>query len=222
MHEHDDEPIRVLLVSDLAIVAWGLERLIDSLSPRLGLVGAAAGYDEALPLVGAGTVDVIVVDLDGGLTAHGIGVLREASEAKILALTVSGHVGLRDSAVLAGASGVVSKSEPVSVFANAIEKIHAGELWLDRAATNRIFLELARRKAADPEQKKIVLLTRKERWVIAEIARDASTTGRDIARTLHISEHTLRNHLTSIYSKLELRSRLALYAYALRHKIPEA
>ncbi|MGK2943071.1 MAG: LuxR C-terminal-related transcriptional regulator [Immundisolibacter sp.] len=220
MHEHNDGAIRVLLVSDLPIVAWGLERLIDSL-PALELAGAAASYGEALALLGAGTVDVVVVDVDGSLAAHGIGVLRDASQVKVLALTVSGHVGLRDSAVLAGASGVVGKGEPVSVFASAIQKIHAGELWLDRAATNRIFLELARRKAADPEHRKIALLTRKERRVVAEIAGNASTTGRDIARILHISEHTLRNHLTSVYAKLELRSRLELYAYAHRHEIPE-
>jgi DNA-binding NarL/FixJ family response regulator len=64
MHPHNDGAIRVRLVNDLPIVAWGLERLIDSL-PALDLAGATAGYDEALRLLGAAAADVIVVDLDG-------------------------------------------------------------------------------------------------------------------------------------------------------------
>jgi two-component system nitrate/nitrite response regulator NarL len=224
MQTEGDGAIRVLLVNDLPIVAWGLERLIESQQPRLELAGTATSQDEALRLLGAAPADVIVVDLDGGYGAHGIADLRDASRAKVLALTASPDIRLRDSAVLAGASGILGKIEPVAVLLKAIEKIHAGELWIDRAATGRIFVELARRKAAenaDPEQRKIALLTRREGRVVAEIARDASAIGRDIAQRLHISEHTLRNHLTSIYAKLGLGNRLELYAYANRHGMLE-
>jgi two-component system nitrate/nitrite response regulator NarL len=57
--------------------------------------------------------------------------------------------------------------------------------------------------------------------VVADIARNASAIERDIAQRLHISEHTLRNHLTSIYAKLGLGNRLELYAYANRHGMLE-
>ena len=106
----------------------------------------------------------------------------------------------------------------------SIEKVHEGELWVDRVATSRIFMELARQKATrdrNPEHQKIASLTPRERQSIAALASDAQAPTREIAARLHISEHTLRNHLTSIYSKLAVSTRVALYVYAHRHGLSE-
>jgi DNA-binding CsgD family transcriptional regulator len=73
--------------------------------------------------------------------------------------------------------------------------------------------------AEDPEQIKISSLTRKERLTAAEICNDATASTKTIATRLFISENTLRNHLTSIYSKLDLNSRLELFVYAKKHGI---
>jgi len=124
--------------------------------------------------------------------------------------------------VLAGVRGVVKKNDSPAILLKAIEKVHEGELWIDRGASGRIFMEMARQKAAqgsDPEKTKIATLTGRERQTIVAIASDASAPAKVIARRLCISEHTLRNHLTSIYSKLDLTSRLDLYAYAARHSL---
>ncbi len=214
--------IRVLLVSDLPIVAWGLERLIESQQPRMSLAGTAPSHEEALQRLGTTPIDVILVDIDGQNVMAGITVLSAVSQAKVIGLTLSTEEEFRDSAVLAGASGIVRKFEPVTVLIKAIEKVAAGELWLDRATTNRVFLELARRKAeekSNPVKQRIASLTRQERRVAAAIAHDASAIGRDLAQRLNISESTLRNHLTSIYAKLDLGNRLELYAFATRHGI---
>jgi DNA-binding CsgD family transcriptional regulator len=83
---------------------------------------------------------------------------------------------------------------------------------------------MARQKAAernDPEKSKIATLTMRERQTIAAVASDAAAPGKVIAGRLCISEHTLRNHLTSIYNKLGLSNRLDLYAYATRHSLHE-
>jgi two-component system nitrate/nitrite response regulator NarL len=139
-------------------------------------------------------------------------------------LSGSSNVELLDRAILVGARGIVRKSDPPQILLKAIEKVHEGELWIDRCATGRIFLEMARQKAAqgsDPEKTKIATLTSRERQTIAAVASDASAPAKVIARRLCISEHTLRIHLTSIYSKLELSSRLDLYAYATRHHLNE-
>jgi DNA-binding CsgD family transcriptional regulator len=66
---------------------------------------------------------------------------------------------------------------------------------------------------------KIATLTVREREIIAISATHAGATGKTIAEKLHISEHTLRNHLTSIYEKLGLANRLELFAYAHQHKL---
>lgn len=82
----------------------------------------------------------------------------------------------------------------------------------------RIFVESSRRgteQKLDPEQRKIDALT--EREIVAVTAAHAGANARAIAEKLHTSEHTLRNYLTSIYGKLGVDSRLALFAYAHKH-----
>jgi DNA-binding NarL/FixJ family response regulator len=90
----------------------------------------------------------------------------------------------------------------------------------------RIILELSRKKSSDennPERKKIESLTIRELHIVMAMTNRAGATGGEVAKGLHISESTLRNHLSSIYTKLELSNRLELWDYAHKHKlnIPE-
>jgi two-component system, NarL family, nitrate/nitrite response regulator NarL len=215
--------IRVLLLSDQPIVVMGLERLVEAGRPAMTLLGTARHVEEAVRSMKDEPADVVLFDLDGEVDGQGITELLDAGRTRVLALTTSRDPEFCDAAVLAGASGVINTRDAAGALLKAIEKVHAGEFWLDRVATGRIFVAIARQRAArDPEQGKIALLTRKERLTVSEIARDASANGREIARRLCISEHTLRNHLTSIYSKLGLRSRMELYAYATKHRLVAA
>ena len=128
------------------------------------------------------------------------------TRARIVLVTSSTDVAWLDKAVIAGVRGVVRTGEAPPVLLKAIDKVHDGELWIDRGATGRIFMEMARQKASernDPDKSKIATLTTRERQTIAALASDASAPGKVIASRLCISEHTLRNHLTSIYTKLE-------------------
>jgi two-component system, NarL family, nitrate/nitrite response regulator NarL len=212
-------PVQVYLIAP-PVACWGLERLVQTAHPRLELAGTASSIAEALPAIEKRSPDVIVADLDGELDS--IEQLQRTTRARILILAGSHLAQGLDNAVLAGVRGVVKKNDPPAILLKAIEKVHEGELWIDRGATSRIFMEMARQKAAqgsDPEKTKIATLTSRERQTIAAVASDASAPAKVIARRLCISEHTLRNHLTSIYSKLELTSRLDLYAYATRHSL---
>ena len=216
--------IRVQIVAE-PIVAWGLERLVQSVHPRFEVTGTCEQVADCIAGLQRGAADVVLVDLDGDQGAGVVSGLFGEAGVKILAISGSRDPALHDRAVLAGARGVVQKRESPALLLKAIEKVHDGELWVDRAATSRIFLELARQKSgkkADPEQARIVTLTPRERHSIAALASDASAPGRVIAERLHISEHTLRNHLTSIYSKLGVANRLALYAYAHQHGLEVA
>ena len=90
------------------------------------------------------------------------------------------------------------------------------------AAAGRLFVEISRRDAPpkpDPEHRKIDSLTDREREIVAAATANAGANARAIAESLGISESTLRNHLTSIYSKLGVDSRLALFAYAHKHDL---
>lgn len=141
---------------------------------------------------------------------------------RILVLTGSVDARLHDAAVTAGASGLVRKTESAATLLKAIACVAEGEVWLDRATTGRIFQALSRKKQRpdhDPEQDKIDNLTRKERAIVGEITSMPSASGQELATRLHISEHTLRNHLSAIYAKLGVANRTDLYAYARQHNI---
>jgi two-component system nitrate/nitrite response regulator NarL len=217
------DPVQVFLIAP-PMVCWGLERLVQSAHPRMEIAGTASAMNRSFTIADnrADCVAVVAIESDEDLSA--LAEFQERCRAKVLVITGSHDPALLDRAVLAGARGVVKTWDPPAALLKAIEKVDEGELWIDRGATSRIFLEMARQKAAegnDPDKTKIATLTSRERQTIAAVTGDASAPAKVIARRLCISEHTLRNHLTSIYSKLELSSRLDLYAYATRHRLTE-
>jgi DNA-binding NarL/FixJ family response regulator len=219
MTEKNSAPIRVLIIDDHRSILWGLERLIESGKPAMQVVGTATSCAEALKVIDEAAPDLILLDIGLG-DENGVDEipnLMARSRAKILVLTGIRDESLHDKAVLAGASGVVEKEASAETILAAIEKVHEGQLWLDRVATGRIFLEFSRDSAAqtvDPERVKISSLTEREREIVAISATHAGANAKAIAEMLYISEHTLRNHLTSIYDKLQVVSRLELFAYA--------
>jgi DNA-binding NarL/FixJ family response regulator len=222
MAEKNSAPIRVLLIDDHRSILWGLERLIESGKPAMQVVGTATNCADALKLIDEAAPNLILLDIGLG-NENGVNEipnLLARSHAKILVLTGLRDESLHDKAVLAGASGVVEKEAPAETILAAIEKVHEGQLWLDRVATGRIFLEFARENAAqsvDPERVKIASLTDREREIVSIAATHAGFNAKAIAEMLYISEHTLRNHLTSIYDKLQVANRLELFAYVHKH-----
>jgi two-component system, NarL family, nitrate/nitrite response regulator NarL len=219
-----ETPIRVFLIDDHRTILWGLEKLIESGRPAMRVVGSTNTWTEALKAIDAASPDVIVLDLDlgheNGLDA--IPMLIANSKAKILVLTGVRDESMHHTAVLAGARGVVEKEARAETILSAIAKVHEGQLWLDRATTSKLLVEVSRKNATrppTPEQQKISTLTVREREVIALTASNAGATAKAIAEKLHISEHTLRNHLTSIYEKLGVANRLELFAFAHQHKL---
>lgn len=216
-------PVQVYLIAP-PMVSWGLERLVQTAHPLMELTGSTDSFEAAEVSMEKHPADVVVAHLesDAGGGIDRLVELQKQVGGHMLLVTGSHDTAMLDKAVLAGVRGIVKTNDPPAILLKAIEKVNDGELWIDRGATSRIFLEMARQKAAqgnDPEKTKIATLTSRERQTIAAVASDASAPGKVIANRLCISEHTLRNHLTSIYGKLGLSSRLDLYAYATKHSL---
>jgi len=220
-------PIRVMLIDDHRSVLWGLEKLIDSQKPKMQVAGKFTNFLEAAAELEKTQADIILLDLDLG-TEHGLDIiprLTPLTNAKILILTGSRDTALHDKAVIAGAKGVLEKESSAEIILTAIERVHEGLLWIDQARMGRIILELSRKNMLEennPERKKIESLTSRERNIIMAVTSRAGATGSDVAKELHISESTLRNHLSSIYMKLELTNRLELWDYAHRHGLNQS
>jgi two-component system, NarL family, nitrate/nitrite response regulator NarL len=218
--------IRVAVVAP-PVMCWALEQLLRSTS----LIEVVATSTE-IPgqALASEQLDVVVLDFEGSLESAELIAFLEQRKARVIVFTNADDPAALDHALVCGLQGIVRKSDSPRVLLHAIEKVSQGELWMDRSTTSRVFMKLARQRASeksDPEVAKASLLTHRERHAIAALASDTSAPAKVIASRLCISEHTLRNHLTSIYSKLELTNRLDLYAYAMRHhldkvKSPEA
>ncbi|SIR45320.1 DNA-binding response regulator, NarL/FixJ family, contains REC and HTH domains [Aromatoleum tolulyticum] len=216
MIEVTERPIRVFLVDDHRATLWGLERLVGT-AQRMQLAGSATSIAELLASPESREADVIVIDLDlgGHDSSDSFAELLSTYGAKVLVLTGARDLDAHRRAVLAGARGVVRKEEPVDVLLRAIEKVHEGDVWVNRALIGDIMNMLTgKKKAAAPDDARIATLTPKEVEVIGAVVRYKGAKSLVIADDLGISEHTLRNHLTAIYHKLEVHGRLELYLYA--------
>jgi two-component system nitrate/nitrite response regulator NarL len=223
MHPHEGaRRIRVMLVDDHRIVLWGMERLIDGERPAMEVVATATNCENALELAESTAPDVVVLDVDllNEDRSEVIGRLANRHATRVLVLSGARDGKTHDNAVLRGACGVVRKEAPPSTLLDAIRKVHEGQLWLDRATTARLFVELSKRRsdpAKDAEKRKLASLTARETEVVRTLVTKPGADNRKLADTLNIGEHTLRNHLSRIYDKLGVPNRLELYVFAQRN-----
>ena len=222
-----EKTIRVMLVDDHQTMLWGLNQLIQGERPRMEVVGTARSCEEAVAKVRQLVPDVILLDLELGRESalDILPSLLSNSVSRALVLTGERQREILDQAVVRGARGLLSKDAPAGQVLKAIEKMHEGELWLTHDTLSRVFGEFINRKPerkADPETEKQTSLTARERKVIRAIVEHSGAANKAIAQQLFISEHTLRNHLTSIYHKLEVNNRLELYVYAAKHQLGSA
>jgi DNA-binding NarL/FixJ family response regulator len=211
-------PIRILLVDDHAVVRTALRMVIQN-QPGMVMAGEAGTSSEALDLAARERPDIVLLDVDLG-GENGLDIIPEllsACACRVIVLT-----GVRDPevhyrAVKLGAVGLVQKERAVDVLIDAIQKVHEGQAWLDPSLTARVLSEVSsagKSKKADPEEMKIASLTDREREVLTLISEGLKN--KEIADRLFISEWTVRHHITSIFSKLEVSDRVELILYAYR------
>jgi two-component system nitrate/nitrite response regulator NarL len=215
-------PIRVMLAGEYRVALLGLERLINERRPAMEIVATATSCALVCTLAERLLPDVVVIDPEHGCDNVGeiIPTLVADHGVRVLMLVGQRDQSIRESFVLRGASGVVQKDEAPETLLKAIEKVHCGELWLDRSTTGKLFVEIARRKngaSANPEQIRIATLTQREHDVVRKLVTKPGADNKSLATSLHIGEHTLRNHLSRIYDKLGVPNRVELYVFATRN-----
>ncbi len=215
-------PIRVVLVDEQKLFRDGIRSLMGSGS-AICLAGEAGCRAEALTVVRTERPDVILLDLSLGGDSS-LELLSElmavAERSKILILTANRDPELHRKAIHQGAKGLVSKDQSFEVLGKAVERVHAGEVWLDRTMTAVVLEELARRNEVeklDPAAARIASLTERERDVVNAVGEGLKN--KQIGKRLAISEVTVRHHLTSIYNKLGVSDRLELVVFAYRQAL---
>jgi DNA-binding NarL/FixJ family response regulator len=205
-----------VLVGTERVTRAGLRMLIES-QPGLSVTGEIDGPDNGIPIAwSAGPPQVALVDLDGAESFDYVARLQRITTGtvRVVVLTGAPDSPACSTAVQRGALGVVSKQQAPEVLAKAIEKVHAGEVWLERSRIADVVGELLKATAAksEPPAAKSAPLAKRERQIITLVAQGFRNT--EIAARLFVSEATVRNCLASIFRKLAISSRVHLMIYA--------
>jgi two-component system, NarL family, nitrate/nitrite response regulator NarL len=219
-----DKPIRVLIFDHQGLIRDGIRMILNE-SANIQVVGEAGGCEQALGLAKGFDVDIILIELnlDGELNTDIISELIKVNQkARIILLTSIEESQILHLAVQMGAMGVVSKTGNRQTLYKAIEKVYAGEVWIDRAMMADVLTQISRSRLDDqgnPEIARMASLSDREREVIELIGKGLKN--KEIATQLSISEITVRHHLSSIYSKLDVANRLELTIYAYRNGLAD-
>lgn len=198
--------IRLLIADDHAIVRAGLRALLEQHAAEAEVVGEAATVDDAVRLSGELAPDLVLMDLRfSGDPQTGVDATRRIralpSPPHVLVVTNYDTDGEIRHAVEAGASGYLLKDAPPAELWSAVQVAASGGTVLAPRIASKLLHRLREPVAA---------LTPRELDVLLTVATGQSN--REVARTLFLSEGTVKSHLVQVFTKLEVRSRTAAVA----------
>lgn len=200
--------IRLVIAEDQTMTRETLARSL-ALEDDFQVVGTAADGQKALTVIRAQKPDVLLTDI-GMPNMDGIKLTetlrREHPNIGVVILTIYDDDERVFAAIKAGARGYVLKDAPLEETVAAVRAAGRGEALLNPSLVGRVLNEFTRlsvQKAADNAV--FAELTDREREVLAEVGR--GRRNKEIADTLFISEKTVKNHISNIFSKLEVNSR---------------
>lgn len=213
------EPIRVVLVDDHTLFRKGLAELLEH-SGAVKVVGITGSPDEACRLLREEAPDVVMMDLNMP-ARDGIALLGDFRAAGIdvpaLFLTVSNAERDLAAALRAGARGYLLKDMEPDDVVDAVRRAARGETVVAPAMTAQL-VNLVDAKRNTPESL-LNQLTAREREILQHLARGASNKA--IARTLNISQETVKLHVRHVLAKLNLSSRVEAAVFAVERKLAD-
>lgn len=210
--------IRLLIVDDQSLIRRGLKALLK-LDEELQVVGEAEHGQAAIDLIATLQPDIVLMDVRmpemDGVAATKI-IAQQFPQTKVLILTTFDDEAYVTQALQYGASGYLLKDTPFEELAQAIRFVQKGYTQIGPG--------LAQKAIAKPQPTPTPPsgwdeLTPREQEILYLIAQGASN--REIAQTLYISEKTVRNHVTNILSRLNLRDRTQAAIFANSATLPQ-
>ena len=216
-------PIRLVLADDHPIFRDGLRRLLEA-EPDMKVIGEAKDGAEAVKLARQLKPEIMLLDL--AMPKHpGLDALRELSvggtnSVRVILLTAAAEKSQIVEALQLGARGIVLKDSATQLLLKAIHTVMAGEYWVGRDAVSNLVQYLRNLVEASSEtaRRKKFGLTPRELEIISAVV--AGFANKEIAEYFKISEDTVKHHLSNIFDKLGVSTRLELALFAVNHALP--
>ncbi|MBV8810393.1 MAG: response regulator transcription factor [Acidobacteriaceae bacterium] len=218
-------PIRVLIADGQPIVLEGLRSVLRQ-HASIQVVGEASDGVEAIDKTVYLEPDVVIMDLKLP-RVDGMTVLRSiqtrAPKSKVILFASSENKDDFVEAMKLGCCGILQKDAPTSLIDKSIQRVHAGEIWLDSNTTAAVIRQFASPtdvpaghvNGKSPRDR--AQLSTREREIIVLIAQGYKN--KEIAEKMFITEQTVKNHLHNVFDKLGVSDRLELALYAIHNSL---
>ena len=214
------QTVRVLIADDYCLFRDGLKALLRS-EPGFVVVGEAHDGDEAVTLTRQHRPDILLLDLN--MPHSGLEAARDlcAEPASVRTILLAAEISQEDimKALQFCVKGVVLKDTASDILFRSIRSVMAGQYWLGRESVSNL-VETLRTLICSPQAPKHVErfgLTQRELEIVSKVC--AGYTNKEMARTLSISEDTVKHHLSKIYNKVGMSNRLELALFAIHHDL---
>jgi two-component system, NarL family, nitrate/nitrite response regulator NarL len=216
------QPVRILIADDHPIFRDGLKRLLES-EGEFKVIGEACDGVEAVAMARQLIPEVMLLDL-AMPRRQGLDTLRELSSdarsVRVILLTAAAEKEQIVEALQLGARGVVLKDSATQILLKSIRAVMNGEYWVGRESVSNLvqyLRTLATPPSAFPQRNKY-RLTPRELEIIAAVV--AGFANKEIAQYFKISEDTVKHHLSNIFDKVGVSSRLELALFAVNQSLP--
>jgi two-component system nitrate/nitrite response regulator NarL len=220
-------PIHIVIADDHPIFRDGLRRLLEAESD-LKVIGEAADGQEAVKLVRQLKPDILLLDL-AMPRSPGLEALREMSSGqsssnavRVILLTAAAEKNQIVEALQLGARGIVLKDSATQLLLKSIHAVMAGEYWVGRESVSNLvqyLRNLVQSSEGEARQRKFGLTPRELEVVSAVVA---GFSNKEIAKHFKISEDTVKHHVSNIFDKIGVSTRLELALFAVNHSVPLA
>lgn len=211
--------IRIVLVDDTSMFRDGLQLVIER-QGDMTVVGQASDGAESLAVVEQTQPDIVLMDVRmpvmGGVEATRR-IRTLVPGAQVLVLTTYADDEYIVEALKAGAVGYLLKDMRSIDLIQAIRAVHQGGLLILPPVAARLLSESSKRSAqspAEPDAARLEDLTPRESEILRLVAQ--GMTNREIADRLHLTEGTVKNHMSAVYAKLHARDRAQAVSFAMR------
>lgn len=214
------EPLQVAIVDDHPLFREGVAHTLGA-QPDIEIVAQGESAADALRIAGERLPDIMLLDVS--MPGGGVSAVQQIAAAypviKVVMLTVSEEEDDVTAALRAGARAYVLKGVAARELARIIRAVATGEVYVTPSLASSLLFELTGGRGGTQPASPLEVLTERERQILERVA--AGDSNKEIGAQLHVSEKTVKHHMTNILQKLQVRNRVEAALLARVGELPE-